>query len=288
MDLIRKVLIFSKNSSWSHELKSEMAGVSKLKPYIASTRADAVKLITEHRMTALVVENSLAAKDLGLVLRSILSQRDAVPKYIFLFSSNFAYFQNLIIPEELLDIMRGYSLPLTKDEIVGIVTKNLLVEKDGSAFDMEFAKVLMQGTQKVFGVMGDAFGEIQMGKPYILKDDILSNEISIRGKIIIKTEFFSGSFFISFPEKTYLNIYEKYTGEKHSKLSNDNSDFAGELANMIYGQAKAIVGEQGYNLEMVIPISDESDKLVSRNPIYVVPYECSAGKFYIKLASGFF
>ena len=288
MDLIRKVLIFSKNSIWSHELKTEMNEVSKLKPYVASSRADAVKLITEHKMTAIVVENSLEVKDLRLVLRSILSQKDVIPNYIFLFSSSFSYFQSLIIPDDLLEIMRGYSLPLTKEEIVGIITKNLLVKKDDSAFDMEFAKVLMQGTQKVFGVMGDAFGTIEMSKPYILKDDTLSSEISIRGKIIIKTEFFSGSFFISFPEETYLNIYEKYTGEKHTKINDNNADFAGELANMIYGQAKSIVAEQGYNLEMVIPVTDESSKLVSRNPIYVIPFDSSAGSFYIKLASGLF
>jgi CheY-specific phosphatase CheX len=99
-----------------------------------------------------------------------------------------------------------------------------------------------------------------------------------------KNDFFSGSFFVSFPEKAYLNLRKQVLGETETTINDNNSDFAGELANIIYGQTKKELHENGINLEMVIPTSDRSASLKSKHPIIIIPIDSSFGRFYIKLA----
>ena len=109
----------------------------------------------------------------------------------------------------------------------------------------------------------------------------------IRAKIVINSPFFKGSFFVSFPKDTFLSFYEKVVMEKHEAINEENRDFAAEMANIIYGQAKNILSGSGVKLDMVIPAVDTQPSLHSNDPIIVIPFDMELGRFYIKVAPGY-
>jgi len=297
LDLIRKVLILSLNTDWARDLSHEFSGSKKIAVRVGSTRSGALKHITEEKFTALVIEDTFTKKNIDYLLRALVSQNVEQPSYIFLCFLDFNLFREISIPEGLKAQIVAHSYPMAQAEMAKIIGGKLLkcsvgmglqdCSKEIMGIDLEFANVFMKATTKTlseFGVMENITHE----KPFMLQKAEGDLGVKIRGKIIIKSEFFSGSFLVSFPKETYLTIYNKVAQAEKTEIDDSNYDFAGEMANMIYGQAKKVLSEQGVNLDMAIPVSDKADSIVQNDPIVVVPFSSSIGKFYIKLARNFY
>jgi CheY-specific phosphatase CheX len=285
--IIRKILILSINTDWANDLKDQFLQNKKVSVEIATTRTVATKYLTDLEFDAVVMEDTFKLKNMDYFLRSLSSQKHK-PKFVFFLFSEFNLFQSLAIPEELSSIQfRAHSLPMPKEMIEEVVSNELFPRgaTSDTSLDREFMQVLIKSTHRVLETL--SIENLTAKKPELLSkmDD---PTVAIRGKIILKTDFFNGSLLLSFPEASYKQLYSKVVGQEIETLNDENKDFAGELANMVYGQTKKHLEENGVKLDMAIPIIDQSPKLNSSKPIYVIPFESSIGNFYIKLAPDLF
>ncbi|OIQ15913.1 MAG: hypothetical protein BM556_16585 [Bacteriovorax sp. MedPE-SWde] len=288
MKIIRKILVLSINTDWANDLKHLLVKNSKVEVEVASTRTIATKLLTDYEFAAVVMEETFKVKNMDYFLRALQSQQGYRPKFVYFFFSDIKLFRDISVPAELEKIkFKAHSLPMPKEMIQELLFHDIFPSgaTHNSSLDREFMQILIKATNRV--VESFAIGELKAKKPELLSK-MEDPKVAIRGKIILKTEFFNGSLLLSFPEETYKNLYLKVVGQEISSLSDDNKDFAGELANMIYGQTKKHLEENGVKLDMAIPIIDQSSKLKSNKPIYVIPFESSIGDFYIKLAPELF
>ena len=151
--------------------------------------------------------------------------------------------------------------------------------------DVEFINPFINAARTVFEVQAQT--PLTPGKAYLRKP----NEkipMEIAGVISLSCTEFSGSISICFRAEVFLKIYETMVGEKHDEISSEIQDAAGELLNMIFGQAKTTLnGQKGYTLDKAIPIVLVGDRLVihhqSRSPAIILPFESPAGGFHIEI-----
>lgn len=109
----------------------------------------------------------------------------------------------------------------------------------------------------------------------------------VSGVIGIVSDSFNGSVVISFPEKTFLKIISSMLGEEFTKLDKEIIDGAGEITNMIFGQAKIVLNEKGYGIKTAIPSvvtgKDHSLSAMTKGPIMVIPFESNMGSFFVEI-----
>lgn len=286
MKIVRKVLILTINTDWATELKELLVESPKVEVEIASTRTAATKMVTDEVYEVIVIEETFREKNIEFLLRAITTQK-VHPKTIFFCFSDFSFYQTIYVPIELRDIVfKAYSLPIPKSTLRDFIYNILFPMGQGTTgIDREFNQILIKASTKVLESLKVV--DIKAHRPELLSK-VEGIQVAIRGKIIIKSEFFAGALFVSFPLESYLALYSMAVGTKEEKLTKENSDFAGEIANMIYGQAKKTLDENGVKLNMAIPVIDQSGPLKSNSPIFVIPLETSVGKIYIKIAPGLY
>ena len=127
--------------------------------------------------------------------------------------------------------------------------------------------------------------KIQTGKPFI--KDGTEPEIAIAGVITMNNAQLPGSIAICFTTPVFLGIYESMVGEKHTEITADIQDAAGELLNMIYGFAKTKLRAEGIAFDMAIPVILAGDKLKMsmgvRGKSIIIPFECVYGRFHLEV-----
>lgn len=151
--------------------------------------------------------------------------------------------------------------------------------------DTEFINPFLHATIRVLKVQAQV--DATAGQIY-LKRSSESRIGFISGVIGIVSDQFQGSIIISFPEKTFLHVISSMLGETFHKIDKDIIDGAGELTNMIFGQAKIILNEKGYGIKTAIPSvvsgKDHSLSAMTKGPVVVVPFSTSAGDFFIEIS----
>ena len=205
-------------------------------------------------------------------------------------SPDFDTFQQ-VLSESSLDSVQVVPWPIDYHEVASqllaeifdqsLSRKITLSNKQTVDFDLEFIEVFIQATKKTIQEMGGV-QQIDHEKPKLIKNEKVVLEDGISSKITISSEFFSGDFYVIFPTQSFLKLYESAVGEKSDTISDENQDFAGELANIIYGQSKKIFAASGLNLDMVIP-STELKTTFEEEFTILSPFSCSVGKFYISV-----
>lgn len=112
--------------------------------------------------------------------------------------------------------------------------------------------------------------------------------IEIAGVISVDNGKTAGSIALCFPASVFLGVYESMVGEKHGSITQEIQDGAGELLNIIYGNAKAKLVEQGMKLNMAIPVVVVGEKLSMHTGepgrAMIVPFECKYGAFHIEVS----
>lgn len=151
--------------------------------------------------------------------------------------------------------------------------------------DTNFINPFLAATLHVLKVQASI--EATPGKVYLKKEgENLLGDVS--GVIGIVTDNFTGNVIISFPEKTFLTVMSGMLGEEFTELSKDIVDGAGEISNMIFGQAKIVLNEKGYGIKTALPsvISGKGHSLsaMSKGPIIVVPFTSAAGDFFVEIS----
>ena len=76
-------------------------------------------------------------------------------------------------------------------------------------------------------------------------------------------------------------------GETYEVIDKELEDGAGELLNIIFGHAKAILNNKGYNIQKAIPTivrgKDLAINHISSNKTIVLPFESPEGPFHIEI-----
>lgn len=152
------------------------------------------------------------------------------------------------------------------------------------SLNMEFINPFLSATLNVLKIQAGT--EAKHGQIYLKRPtDNFVGDIS--GVIGIVSETFTGSVVISFPEKSFLNIISQMLGEEIKKIDQDVCDGAGEILNIIFGQAKLSLNELGYGIKTAIPSvvigKDHSLSSQTKGPVVVVPFESNMGSFYIEI-----
>ncbi len=152
------------------------------------------------------------------------------------------------------------------------------------ALDVEFINPFIHATQMVFATQAST--PLKAGKPY-LRQPNENLPMEIAGVISLTNPAFTGSIALCFQAKVFLKIYENMVGEKHEKIIPEIEDAAGELLNIIFGQAKTILNDKkGYALEKALPTILAGEKLTLRHsvgPVMLLPFESEAGTFHLEV-----
>ncbi len=165
--------------------------------------------------------------------------------------------------------------------------KMQLTEKKpkSTGVDVAFINPFLEATVKTFKVQCST--DCKGGKP-VIKSKAFELPINIAAVIGITSKAFSGSIAICFPEKTFLKIMGNMLSETYTEVTQDIEDGAGELLNIIFGQAKIVLNEKGYSIEKAIPTIIRGKELsvsqMTTNPVITIPFESNAGNFSIEIA----
>lgn len=158
----------------------------------------------------------------------------------------------------------------------GLVTKK--------ALNTDFINPFLDATLHVLKVQANVLakpGKIQLKTT----EDPLSGDVS--GVIGIVSETFNGSVVISFPEETFVKVMSNMLGETYTSLNKEIIDGAGEITNMIFGQAKIVLNDKGYGIKTAIPsvVSGKNHTLqaLTKGPVVLVPFSSNAGDFFVEI-----
>jgi len=150
----------------------------------------------------------------------------------------------------------------------------------------EYINPFIKATIDVVNVM--AFVKAKAKKPYLKKDDLATGDVST---IVGLTGEASGTFSISFDESSIIQIASNIFGEEIKKLDRDVTEVAGELANMISGQARREIEALGLRLDGAIPsiFSGKNHTIyhMTDGPKIAIPFIMDKGFFTMEVCFDF-
>ena len=123
------------------------------------------------------------------------------------------------------------------------------------------------------------------GKPFLKKDRAALGDVSA---IIGITGAAQGSMALTFSESCICAIVQNLFGSPVNDVNDEVLDAVGELTNMICGDARRRLGEEGVSLQAGIPTivsgKDHSLTHVHDGPRLAVPFDTAHGQFVVEVA----
>jgi chemotaxis protein CheX len=123
------------------------------------------------------------------------------------------------------------------------------------------------------------------GKPFFKKDDLAIGDVSA---IIGITGAAQGSMALIFTEQCIKDIASNLLGVPFTELNHEVRDAVGELTNMICGDARRRLSEEGLHLQSGIPTVvagvNHSIMHIADGPRLAVPFETTHGTFMVEVA----
>ncbi|HYA40334.1 MAG TPA: chemotaxis protein CheX [Syntrophobacteraceae bacterium] len=123
------------------------------------------------------------------------------------------------------------------------------------------------------------------GKPFLKKTDEAVGDVSA---IIGITGAAKGSMALVFTEKCIKEIASSLLGEVLTELNPEVRDAVGELTNMICGDARRRLSEEGFALQAGIPtvVAGKNHTIthIADGPRLAVPFETDHGSFMVEVA----
>lgn len=294
MEFNRNVLIIDSSVNEKDLIKEKIrTATDKIVLFTLNSRQHLAEVTAQNKMKCLYLNTNIGKKDVFFILRffTMLKEKDGEEISIFLTSDDFNLLQE-ITAEFSLKKLQILHTPLDIDDLVKKIQIAVLgkfdspknkAKKDPLNIDLEFINVFIQSTKKVISEMAQ-IQDLTHSPPVLMANLEGPLDIAISSKILISSAYFKGSYYIAFPEKTFLDFYGMVVMEKQTEINNDNKDFASELANIIYGQCKKKFSDDGLNLEMVIPSLHMGE--IKYDVVVLIPFECYLGKFYLAVAPG--
>ncbi len=151
-------------------------------------------------------------------------------------------------------------------------------------FDVNFLNPFITSTLKVLKIQCQV--DAKPGSIRFKKDGEKSIS-DIAGVIGLTSTVFSGSIAVCYPKDTFLKIMGGMLTETFTEITKDLEDGAGELINIIFGQAKIILNEKGYAIEKAIPSIIKGSAIEIRHltpsPTIIIPFESNVGSFSMEI-----
>jgi len=148
--------------------------------------------------------------------------------------------------------------------------------------DANLINPFIEATLHVLETMASTKAEA--GKPYLKKDQVARGDVS---GVIGMTGETRGTISISFSEASILPIVSNMLGEEMKEMNEEIKDAVGEVTNMISGQARKRLDEQGRSLKAAIPTvimgKDHSITHMTTYPIIAIPFSTDNGEFTIEV-----
>ena len=296
MEFNRNVLIIDGSVDEKELLKNMILSASnnKIVVFALNNRLNLAETNAQNKMKCLYLNANIGKKDVFFILKffTMLKEKDGLEIPIFLASDDFDLLQE-ITAEFPLKKMQFLHMPLDLDDLVkkiqiAILGKveapvNAKSKKDPLNIDLEFVNVFITNTKKILSEMAQ-ITDLTSSPPILMSNLKEPLNIAISARILISSTYFKGSYYIAFPEKTFLEFYAMVVMEKHTEINKENKDFASELANIIYGQCKKKFSDDGLNLDMVIPSLHMGE--IQNDVVIVIPFHCYLGTFYLAVAPG--
>ncbi|MGA3118733.1 MAG: chemotaxis protein CheX [Syntrophobacteraceae bacterium] len=149
--------------------------------------------------------------------------------------------------------------------------------------DIKMINPFLAATLHVLKTMAQV--DAKPGKPFLKKDDIAIGDVSA---IIGITGEAQGSMALIFTEQCIKNIASNLLGVPFTELNHEVRDTVGELTNMICGDARRRLAEDGLILQAGIPTivggKGHTIKHIANGPRLAVPFETSQGSFMVEVA----
>lgn len=280
---MKEILILSENKHWKAEMGLILGREAKLHPMrwtFVSNRTATISELSMRYYDAIVLHTNLPVIHLEIIFK-YLSSTDYRQTPLFFITDRFEDFREILSEQNFPNLVL-LSAPID-EEIIGreIISKLFLVKTQGPAdknvkINLEFLKVFIDSTKFILQSFCQ-FEKVDHGKPS-LYDKNHPPALAIEGKIELSSSFFEGSFIIGFTKEAYLSVLKLVMAQDDQEITKDNEDFAGEIVNMVYGQAKNVLNASGHNFEKVIPTFERNPAIhQTKNPIVIVPLSTDAG-----------
>lgn len=147
----------------------------------------------------------------------------------------------------------------------------------------EHVNPFINATISVLSTM--AFATPAPGKPFLKKDSKATGDVSA---IVGMTGPSNATFSISFEKNAILTLVSSMFGETMAELNDEVAEAAGELANMISGQARQELEQSGLVYEGAIPTvaSGEGHELkhITEGAKIAIPFTIDSGAFTVELS----
>jgi len=149
--------------------------------------------------------------------------------------------------------------------------------------DVKYINPFLYATVNVIKTM--AFTDITPGKPYLKKGAMAEGDIS---GVIGMTGDVIGSLSVTFTFPLIKDIIRNMLGDEIDEISEDVRDTVGEMTNMISGDARRLLQQEGLNLSAAIPtiISgvNHTIKHAIKGPIIVIPFTSNGGRAVVEIS----
>ncbi len=286
---MKRIFIYSDNKDYKKglikALKQTFSEGEEFDYSTSSNRSEAIHALSLKEYHAIVIDCTLPRSDLPIILK-YLSTNDYYFCHIYFLADDFSLFDEII---QTINFPHLYllSMPINVERLADKISSQLFpfVQKavdNDMKINLDFLKVFIDCTKSILSDFC-LLGEVHHARPYI---KTINNKIdfSLIGEILLKSEFFEGNFKIGFTKEVYLKLINNVLMIDATEITDESVDFASELVNMIYGQAKNILNDQGHNFLKIIPRFDlNPPNTISKNHTIVVPIIASIGTIYIEV-----
>ena len=120
------------------------------------------------------------------------------------------------------------------------------------------------------------------GKPFLKQQEETCGDVS---GIIGLTGSARGSMAISFSTGSILQIVRNMLGEEHDSVDSDICDAVGELTNMVSGDARKRLEQEGLSITASLPtVVTGRDHVINHvlpGPSIIIPFDTEKGPFYV-------
>ncbi len=151
--------------------------------------------------------------------------------------------------------------------------------------DVEYINPFIEGLTEIFETM---VGFTPKRTGLVLKDETakghthgVSGVIGLAGEAV-------GCVLLRMDEEIAMKIVSKFIGEELNDLDPMVTDGIGELANMISGNAKAVLQDRGYRFNISLPTIVCGKNYITRQPkdapCLVVSFESECGPFELEVS----
>ncbi len=150
-------------------------------------------------------------------------------------------------------------------------------------YDVNFINPFLHAVLNVLSTMARV--EATPGTPYINKDRKAVGDVT---GLIGVSGYSKGTISLTLSEGAILKIVNNMLYESYTELNDEIADAVGELTNMIAGQARAQLSEQGMSFDASTPSVVSGKGLIIRHidsaPVLSIPFSIEEGGFVVEVA----